>query len=192
MDRFVREGTQYEQCGLCYTIYALTEIHPKTENDNSRERNYLQINQDRINRVVAASPAGVHRAIDFGCGKLDLARKLVENGIHTVGIDTWTANTIGNTEGEVDAVFMVEVIEHLSDPKQVLTELTSKLKIGGVIYIETTFVDQIKAPDTHPYIDPRIGHRTIVSRRGLEFMMGAAGLELEREVNRNVVILRKI
>ncbi len=86
---------------------------------------------------------------------------------------------------------MVEVIEHLAHPKETLIELAAKLRISGVIYIETTFADAVEDPNNHSYVDPSIGHRTIISRKGLDICAKAAGLELAKEVNSNVVILKK-
>ncbi len=198
-----RSGANYIQCNVfepgprsgagCGTIYTTDVVVPETENDNPKGRNHKSQHLIRFRRVESeSSTEGIQDVLDFGCGDGEFVNYLKFLGCNAYGIDTDTAGQLDDIpEDFVDAVFMIEVIEHLTGPQQILKELTSKLYEGGVIYIETTFAEQISDPSTHPYVDPRIGHRTIVSRKGLGIMAAAAGLEIAKDVNPNVVILRK-
>ena len=94
--------------------------------------------------------------IDYGCGSgewLSHAREILGDEANLVGIDfsdsgpeilrTHNVSYIQNTQmGQigsrtVDSCRMIQVIEHLSDLTQDLTQLSRILKIGGRLLIET-------------------------------------------------------
>ncbi len=110
-------------------------------------------------------------------------------GIEAKGIDQHTSLALATAPvGAFDAINMVEVIKHLPDPIAVLERLLRLLKRGGIIYVETSLVDHLGDPATSPYIDPRIGHCLILSRRSIEFLRRRLGTSLTR-INDNVFIL---
>ncbi len=180
----------YNDCTMCYTIYTLDNIQPETENENPESRNTADLYQTRLNRVIEAIQYTPEDAIDFGAGIGEFTSWLFNRGIITDSIDK-DGPQLEDIDWSVNVIFMVEVIEHLTDPKATLKEMETKLDSWGCIYIETTFADQIDALP-HPYVDHRIGHRTILSIKGLEIVAKAAGLEIHKKINDNVVILKKI
>lgn len=188
----MREGIHYQVCSNCGTIHTSWDLETETENDNPTARNTRILMQARLNRVVEELGYQPIKAIDFGCGDLEFVYFLDSKNVIPYGIDQGAEHlSLEDLTGDVEAAFMVEVIEHLTDPRSVLTELASKIRPGGILYIETTFADQIEDPLTHLYVNPRIGHRTIISRKGLKLIALQAGLELAKEVNPNVVLYRK-
>jgi hypothetical protein len=63
------------------------------------------------------------------------------------------------------------------------------LKPGGKVMIETSFSDWLTEADS--YIDPRIGHSTIFSHAGLDFLMKKHGFKVGKHINQNVRIYEK-
>jgi hypothetical protein len=84
---------------------------------------------------------------------------------------------------------MVEVIEHLSSPFSELDHVYSKLKKGGKVYIETSFSDWLTKEDS--YIEPSVGHCTIFSHKGLDYLMQAKGFKVGEHINQNVRVYIK-
>lgn len=182
-----REGISYSRCQGCGTIYASEDISHavKTENDNPEGRNSMLQHAVRLERLREAR-ASIWTILDFGCGDREFVYYLWDQGLRAIGYDVgYKALPIGKS----DAITMIEVIEHLEDPVSVLTRLREALADDGIIYVESTFADQIEDIATHPYVDPRIGHRTILSKKGLEIVVSKAKLNIDTRINPNVVIL---
>ncbi len=184
--------TPYGICTECGTIHTDKEINPETENDKPEDRNIEDVMQERLNRVIEVLSNKPLKCTDFGCGEGQFVKYLDGKGIDIIGVDADFADLSDIPENSEDVIFMIEVVEHLSNPIKTLSDIASKLNTHGVIYIETTFADDINDHGSHTYVDPSIGHRTIISRKGLDICAKAAGLELAKEVNSNVVILKKI
>jgi tRNA (mo5U34)-methyltransferase len=90
----------------------------------------------------------------------------------------------------LDAITMIDVIGHIGRPLELIQQLASLLKHGGIIYIEGAFVDFLWNPAASDYIDPRFGHFYIHSRKSIAYMSEKTGL-IPEWINNNVVILRK-
>lgn len=176
---------QYHRCPGCATIFTKEAFVANTENDNSAERNTPVRYKQILERVFPLEGA----YMDYGCGNGEFVawlNKHVES-VRAVGVDLHTGLTIQDFADEwLSGIFMIEVIEHLQDPLKILRELYHKLKPGGFIYIESTFADSIKDHKEHPYVDPKIGHRVILSRLALsQFPMQ------QTWINPHVLIMRK-
>lgn len=173
----------YVKCEDCKTIFATRDISEliETENDNPESRNTAQLHETRLRRL-----GDVTSVLDFGCGNGEFLDYLCHHNVSCQGYDQgypWPGFE------KFDAITMIEVIEHLRDPREQLRACAQLLIDGGKIYIESTFSDQIKDFTSHPYVDPRIGHVTILSREGLRRIL-PEGFEANW-INPNVVLLRK-
>jgi 2-polyprenyl-3-methyl-5-hydroxy-6-metoxy-1,4-benzoquinol methylase len=112
--------------------------------------------------------------LDVGCGTGPLVTLLAENGADALGIDT-SANAIdlgrksganlrvmelGEAVGKLgrfDAVVLLEVIEHVTNPVKVLQTAAALLKPGGYIFVSTGNWLLVKLEPGTPYIMPE-GH----------------------------------
>ena len=92
--------------------------------------------------------------LDFGCGAGELASVVKSLGVEKVfgcdfsemffeelrsnGVECFLSNELSRLEDKsLDVVSMLQVIEHLRDPRREVDVIKSKLKIGGVFIIET-------------------------------------------------------
>jgi len=92
------------------------------------------------------------RLLDYGCGTGELIELLRASGVGAIGLERSDAarryalaqrglellqGINGIPCGSLDIVTMIEVIEHLTDPCTVLSEIRDCLKPGGQIFITT-------------------------------------------------------
>lgn len=190
----IKHSVAYAKCMSCGSIYTTDNItsHIETENDRPNTRNEHIQNNLRIQRMETELGGTITRALDFGCGEGHLVHLMRTKGIRALGIDKHTASQLDQlTYGKYDAVSMIEVIEHLTNPREVFEHASMCMKVGGILMIETTFADEIKDIALETYVDPRIGHVNIISKMALATLC-PSHLILSHFLNDNVAILRKI
>lgn len=105
------------------------------ENDGNEEyRTYLSGVADLLLPRIEASSSG----LDFGCGKSLLMEKILEGHGHTVeSYDLYFHPKDSVLEKKFDFILLSEVIEHLANPRDVMTDLRSRLNEGGKIFLKT-------------------------------------------------------
>jgi 2-polyprenyl-3-methyl-5-hydroxy-6-metoxy-1,4-benzoquinol methylase len=160
-DRLIRCMT----CGLVYALDARTPKELAGEYAEMADPGYLEEEEGRRHqaRMILAEIAKVARPggrlLDVGCGPglfLDEARK---KGWDAAGLDlsTWarkwgkehygvdiatgTLEEVSFPAGSFDVVVMLDVIEHLKDPKTTLAEARRILKNGGVLCVSTPDIE---------------------------------------------------
>lgn len=167
---FVRDGFPYHKCTVCECI--MTDEIPgaamQTQNEDPEGRNAIPHNLERWKRLHFYSNGNVDKVLDFGCGTGAFLKMIKPFVVEAIGIDRLTKTQLADVAAEsIDAAVMVEVLEHLNEPRKIIAELCQKLKPAGILYIETGTVESMKCPETDSYINPRIGHSTIYSLPGL-------------------------
>lgn len=185
------DGWIYHQCDTCGSLY--TDIGNssviQTQNDKKQTRNTPELHAVRLQRIMEALGHVPTCIVDKGCGDGEFVEYLREKGLDAFGIDLngWYHNE--SPQSVPDVITMIEVIEHLTDTAFHLERAEQELQPGGVIYIETTFADHIKDPETDPYVDQTIGHVNVLSTFGL-LIVTPESMEL-KWINNNVIILKK-
>ena len=126
------------------------------------------------------------RCLDYGCGRGELVKALREQGFDANGYDPYSEDFSDHPRGLYDTIFMVEVIEHTSEPYAELDHIVSLLAPGGKLIVETSFSNWVDV--NHPYLDPKIGHSTVFSHLGLDVLMYLKGCVPGKHINQNVRI----
>jgi 2-polyprenyl-3-methyl-5-hydroxy-6-metoxy-1,4-benzoquinol methylase len=141
-------------------------------------------------------PLAGRRVLDFGAGVGTIAGLLIEAGADVVAVELNAAGrdqirgdldipAVANLEQvralddrrPFDAVIMVEVIEHLRDPRADLVELQGLLREGGHIFLTTPNVASLKSRlqgARWPNVSMQT-HLVYFDRRSLRAMLHAAG-----------------
>jgi SAM-dependent methyltransferase len=188
-----RLGHKYYQCLHCGTVQTPL-IRPeciRTENDDPEGRNCPENSMERLRRIREYAVL-VESVVDYGCGDGRFVRFLEMNGVDALGVDKGNmAHYHALYPSTICSICLIEVIEHLDDPADVLKEAAEKLRDGGVLYIETCTMDAIQSSGDNSYIDPSVGHRTILSMAGIGVMCDAAGLEMHRINPTSILALKK-
>lgn len=181
---------QYHRCPGCASIFTDQDIseYVVTENDAVSHRNTPARFETVLMRTRARDEQEFPGFLDYGCGTGAFVEYLNRTGLPTIGIDTDTKIQLSKCDNEIfSGAFMIESIEHLSNPIEIVNEVLTKIKPKGFLYIESTFADSIEDHTTHRYVDPKIGHRTILSRQALSAIEGVT----QEWVNSHVLIMRK-
>ena len=177
----VKKGQAYHRCPACDCVFTphIESSILLTENNGHSARH--EQNQDviRLERLVQALGRPPEQLIDFGCGKGETTQFLLAQGIPTTGIDQNTPVQLNDlADASVDGIMMVEVIEHLYKPHEVFRQFNRVLKIGGVVYAESSFADG-KDLTNWTYLDPAIGHCTVHSLRSAAHIAEKNGFRLQ-------------
>jgi SAM-dependent methyltransferase len=161
---------------------------------------------ERALELLYISRIPVVNILDFGCGKGETVRFLRETlGINAVGVDPFGdfSETLYLHKGSLtqlrdsyprqyfDAIYSIEVFEHLADPRETLADLLYFLKPGGTLLINTGTQEYLAQDDPdQTYIDPlRRGHISIYSLRTLTVLAEYFGLAARFLGPRKYVVL---
>jgi SAM-dependent methyltransferase len=203
----VKDEHPYYECGTCSFLFHrmppgsvrqqefYDESYWAMESEEARRREH-QDSFLRALELVYLSAIKVNNILDFGCGLGITVQLLRDNlGLDAVGVDLSAdlracdylhrcpveALTELYPPGHFDAIYSIEVFEHLEDPQSVLSHLHRLLKPGGKILINTSTREFIAKYDPEQsYIDPtRRGHISIYSLESLKRLGSAIGYEAD-------------
>lgn len=205
-------GTQHtvdaRRCPDCGSLDLMDEVLPMTVDDSGVDT-YLEWSAgiaEIVRSVDASLPRNVSRVLDVGCGfglSMDYLRW--RHGVSSVGVEPSHAGVRGRRElgldirsellteqsdlgHDFDLVFSSEVIEHVTDPVELLTQMRIRLVPGGVIALTTPDASAV-TPDRDPaqaisVLGPG-GHVFAATERGLSRLLDRAGLPFHRIVARD-------
>ncbi|MFM6976085.1 MAG: class I SAM-dependent methyltransferase [Sphingobacteriaceae bacterium] len=186
---FKKSGISYDICPKCNCCYTLDYIDPETDNEGDKARNLDNINKLRMERIIFYGPDN-NSLVDFGCGNgqfVDFAG-IFFNEVY--GIDKNTdMQLLKLTSNSIDVINCVEVIEHLIKPREIVEEFYRILRPDGIVYLESSFTDNLVDLSKSSYVDPNIGHVLIHSKKSIEILFDKFEV---RWLNNNVVIFKKV
>lgn len=154
---------------------------------NEIPRNADDVNEVRLQRIRQITNNMNPKILDYGCGNGLMVKFMQDKGVDCTGYDRFVIDTHLTTDN--DCVTLTEVIEHLTAPFSELSEVYNALKPGGKVMIETSFSNWLTEHDD--YIDPRVGHCTIFSHEGLDYLMKSKGFTPSEHINKNVRVYVK-
>jgi SAM-dependent methyltransferase len=183
-----KEGCAYLRCRTCDFLFHRAQAGgaPKYDRnywDGERNEALRREREDSFIRALELlylSNIPVDSVLDFGCGAGITATMLrSEMNLNAVGVDPFGEFTESPflhrhslkelqtkyPRGYFDAIYSIEVFEHLEDPKQTMAELCYFLKPGGKLLINTGTQEFLAVHDPEgTYIDPLVrGHISIYS-----------------------------
>jgi len=188
----VKKTQVYHRCPTCDCIFtpAIATTVLETENHGHTLRHGQGQDAIRLQRLSKALGERPECVVDFGCGQGETTRFLQSQGLHVIGVDQDTPVQLPDLADEsVDGIMMVEVIEHLYAPLEIFRQFNRILKIGGVVYAESSFADE-KNLAVWEYLDPAIGHCTTHTLRSMQQIANQNGFTIAW-LNPNVCCLTK-
>lgn len=186
------ENEKVFKCNNCNFIFINNIIVCESSilgGESEIERNAELAMEERLSRV--RSPKTL---LDFGCGHGMFVEFCKSKNIDAVGIDQNTELQLSTLTKKFDAITLIEVIEHLYNPLDILSKLSKHLNPGGTLYIESSFSDTEllcgrSSSDILSwwYFSPRVGHISIFDQKSMENLLSRCNLKLiESRFNPNV------
>ncbi|CAM3723687.1 class I SAM-dependent methyltransferase [Parendozoicomonas haliclonae] len=194
---------EYLRCQNCQLVFVPKVWHLSNEEekacydlhensgDDSGYRRFLSRMFDPITALVRPPAIG----LEFGCGPGPvLAEMFAEAGFTMKVFDIYYANNPDVIDPEItgesyDFITTTEVVEHLSEPNQVLERLLKLLAPGGMLGIMTKLVMDQEAFKTWHYIRDRT-HISFFSKETFEWFAQQHNCQVEF-VGADVILLRK-
>lgn len=190
-----REYYRCEQCALVWVPkhYRLSAEAEKAEydlHDNQPEDPGYQKFLSRLANPLMEGLAPDSRGLDFGCGPGPALAQMLEKAGHKLSLyDHFYFPHSNVLQQRYDFICATEVVEHLHQPGEVLTQLWSLLEPGGALGIMTKLVLDKKAFGTWHYKnDPT--HVCFFSCSTFDWLAREFNAELEF-IGTDVIFLRK-
>ena len=191
---------RYHYCKACEYIFKSSQYYQELQEQKSRYdlhenneehegyRAYFQRFLDYIMPLVGQPSS----ALDFGCGKSSLlAALLKENGIACDYYDP-IYHPDNLVEGKkYDLIVSTEVFEHLHQPKEVFSELLSRLEKGGYLAIQTQFHPKDIQAFKQWYYHQDPTHIVFFTAYTFEVLCAIFGCAFVGENGKNMVVVQK-
>lgn len=177
---------QCQSCGLVYT-HAFDDWTPSDFAQHVYNDGYAEFDPEyaiirpRRNRDLVLQLFERFlgkKMLDYGGGTGTFARLMREVGMDMVAWDPFVPGDYPELNA-YDFMTSFEVFEHTADPHKTLAEVSSLLKMGGVLFFSTATTDTVNHLGmNYWYISPRVGHITIHSEASLKALFTAHGFQI--------------
>lgn len=167
-----------------------------TANYDYKVGNIAMVYKERALEILQRYVPKNAKVLDAGCAFGDLLALLDENNFTTFGIDisqyalnrakkiTKAKLILGDINKKLsykdnffDAIFVLDVIEHLESPYQFLLEVQRVLKKGGILFVQTPNINSIferfAKEKWFAYTDQT--HLYLFNRKSLRFLLEKSG-----------------
>ena len=142
-----------------------------------------------IKRLVKGGLKKHHKILDFGCGNGVFLKLMKEKGYCNVDgydpyvkeFDTLPKNVL------YDCVVANDVIEHVSNPRELISNCKSLLIPGGLFYIGTADSEPVDITDvtSHIMLLHQPFHRIIITQKTLKLLSEEQGFILKKSYRRS-------
>ncbi len=186
----------FRQCldALDTTVYYKALEDPEYETGRKERMHQSRMILRRITGIIGGDTAGL-RLLDVGAGSGILLEAAAEFGLKAEGVEpsAWlrkTARAHGcvinadvlphpEIRGPYDIITLIDVVEHVSAPLEMIRAAAELLKPGGIIAIATPDVKSAAARLMGwKWWHYRIAHLGYFSRKNLEAVCSKTGLEI--------------
>ena len=188
----------YYQCNLCQLVFVASWQHLSRE----QEKAHYDLHQNSPNdyryrqflsRLVDPLMVGLEaeaKGLDFGSGPGPTLSVMLEEAGFSVNIyDIYYANNTLVLQLEYSFITATEVVEHLSQPGEVLESLWSKIKPGGYLGLMTKLVTDKDAFSRWHYKNDQT-HICFFSRETFDYLCEKWGVIAEYPES-DVILIKK-
>ncbi len=184
----------YFECESCFFLFC--EIHDKIDHSSLYDESYWdkqdpdwggRVNQTlrlvlMANKILNSNPWEL-KILDFGCGM----GTFVESARAQLQLEAWGTDIIKPKFGlewyiaqppmaQFDVVVSCEVIEHLPRPFEIISQIKTYLRPGGVFSYQTAQYDPAVCGRDWWYLGPANGHISLYSREAFDVLAERLGV----------------
>lgn len=160
-------------------------------NNSLENEGYVKMFNDYLDFTLE----GLHvkSALDFGSGPTPvLAELLKRRGLHVEHYDKFYQPNKVYENKKYDLITSTEVFEHLENPKEVLSLLSTLLNPKGIISIMTLFHTNNEDDFLKWWYRRDPTHITFFTPKSIEFMDKECGLKILKSDDKRIIILQKM
>lgn len=193
---------RYLVCGNCGFIFvdSRDRLSPPLEktrylehNNNLSEEGYRDFLDSFLQKAIIPYLAKGARVLDFGSGPVPVFSWILERSGYLVdSFDPFFYPDYGWTERCYDAVVLVEVLEHLSEPAEILNSLKERLHPGGYLCIRSSLHDGELSRFKAWWYRQDPTHISFFTRGTIEYLSAGLGLEIISISEKRDLILQRI
>jgi SAM-dependent methyltransferase/uncharacterized protein YbaR (Trm112 family) len=162
-DFIAQRNTFFDLTDRGRSISRISQLLPSMESHMLSRRNYERLsnllNEEEVPRIlfIGASIEGNHSDILLNHPKFSIVESDVSLGPRTQII--LDAHNIPYQDESFDCVVVQAVLEHIIDPHRCVSEIARILRMGGIVYAETPFMQQVHGGPYDFTRFTRSGHR---------------------------------
>jgi SAM-dependent methyltransferase len=136
--------------------------------------------------VPVHAPSRGAKVLDFGCGDGKFLNRLQNAGWETYGVEPSTSAAFARhrrldrppQDGSFDFAILHHVLEHVTDPLDILRQLAGALREGGVLFIGVPRFDALPQHGDFKYCLDGRNHLICLSESCLVGLLGRVGLTM--------------
>ena len=197
-------GVGYARCNRCTLVFANRYMTPDSLNEfysdhyaklypshnlSKAKKNKLLNTLRRLSSLFA----GDKSLLDYGCGDGRVLDELSAEYSIRYGLDFIDSSittekgskivshlNMADLSNDFDVILMSQVVEHLEDPLEVVRNVCTKLKIGGLLVVEVPglySLTSLKSQDAF-FNQFKLCHKTFFSGETLALLLQMAGLKV--------------
>ena len=131
-------SSDYQRCAACETLVRIADPDVPPPAGDPARADLLELSIHFLRGLMRyCLPAA--RVLELGSGPGDFAALMRWAGFDATSLDMSSEIAVSRdiTPGSVDAIVLIGVLEHLSDPNETLRDCLRLLKPGGLIFLHT-------------------------------------------------------
>ena len=188
---------KYDSCDSCGFLAKTTQFIPDSEeeynryllHDNNSNDGYILYQEKFYNDIQKFLG---QRVLDYGCGNNHILSDIIEkNGHNSSYYDLYFYPDENYKKASYDAIILEEVIEHLSNPLEVLRELVLLLEKDGNLIIRTQFIPTDLLEKKWWYLRD-ITHISFFNFQTFEYLSKLLSLQIIYCNEKDLIILKKV
>jgi len=177
-------------------------LHPKFYLSEQQEKGRYDLHSDDVlaegyQKFVSPLVNGVaeaytpsHKGLDFGCGKTEIVKYVLEKkGYDVKGYDPFYFNDISLLNSSYDYITSCEVVEHLYNPKESFQLLFDLLLPNGKLFLKTSLYEKSTNFENWWYKnDPT--HVSLYTKKSLEYIKDFYGFKSVAIYKKHIVFYK--
>jgi len=192
--RFLTQTFHLWKCPSCGSIHNLDPVDfADIYRDYPVNRRRLDVFargtfKNLLGRLRREGLQPAHSILDFGCGNGVFLQYLRERGFSDItGYDPYVGEFATLPPRQYDCVIANDVIEHVPDPRALVSACVALTKPGGLLYVGTADAEPVEMAhlESHLMRLHQPFHRVILTQAGLTRLASESGLSLLRSYRRS-------